>query len=226
MKLTVREAAKLLSVSESDVYHWVDAGEIPHLFINHTPLFNREELLEWATTRRMPLSVELFAEEGQHVVLAETLKRGGIHHHVAGTDLQSCLRAVVGCLPIENEDDRDLILHIMLARESQASTGVGHGIAIPHVRAPIVFAGRPAAIALCFLENPVPFEAIDGEPVTTIFAMMTPTIRSHLQVLSHLAMALHDAGFMAALNRRADAAVILAEARRVDEALAVQAPAK
>jgi PTS system nitrogen regulatory IIA component len=220
MKVNVREAARLLSVSESEVYRWVDDGEIPFLFVNHHPLFNREELLEWATARRMMLSPELFEDEGQHAQLAPALEQGGVHHDVGGTDIPSTLAAVVACLPIEDEEERDEILEIMAAREQEASTGIGGGIAIPHVRNPIVFAGRPPVIALCFLDHSVPFAAIDGKPVTTVFAMMTPTVRAHLQLLSHLSHALHDDAFVAALQRRANAATILAEARRVDAQLA------
>jgi nitrogen PTS system EIIA component len=219
MKVTVREAARLLAVSETELYRWVEDGEIPHLSVNHQPLFNREELLEWATVRRLPLSVELFADEGTRIALADALERGGVFHDVGGIDLRSTLRAVVGCLPIEDEADREMIVEIMIAREHEASTGIGNGIAIPHVRTPLVFAGRPAAIALCFLDHPAPFAAIDGKPVTTVFAMMTPTVRDHLHLLSHLSHALLDPGFLEALQQRADATAILGEARRIDAAI-------
>lgn len=219
MKVNVREAARLLSVSESELYRWVDEGDIPFVFVNHQPLFNRDELLEWATLRRLPLSSELFADEGEHAQLAPALEHGGVHYNVGGTEIASTLAAVVGCLPIDDPDERDTILEIMAAREAEASTGIGGGIAIPHVRTPLVFAGRPAAIALCFLDHAVPFAAIDGKPVTTVFAMMTPTVRAHLHLLSHLSHALNDNDFVATLQRRADAATILAEARRVDARL-------
>jgi PTS system nitrogen regulatory IIA component len=222
VKLTVREAAQLLSLSESDLYRWVDDGEIPFYMVNHQPLFSREELLEWATARHLPLSIELFADEGHMVPLADALARGGIHYDVAGHDRDSALRAVVRCLPVDDEGDRDMVLHIMLAREAELSTGVGRGIAIPHVRAPLVFAGRPAAVALCFLEQPVPFKAVDDQPVSTIFAMMTPRIRGHLQMLSRLSLGLHDAGFAAAVAARADRDTILAAAKHVDDNLAAK----
>jgi nitrogen PTS system EIIA component len=216
MKVNVREAARLLSLSETELYRLVEEGEIPFLFVNHQPLFNRDELLEWATARRMPLSPELFADEGPHPQLAEALERGGVHYDVGGTDIPTTLAAVVACLPIEDGDERTTILEIVRAREGEASTVIGGGIAIPHVRTPLVFAGRPSAIALCFLDHAVPFATVDGKPVTTMFAMTTPTVRAHLHLLSHLAYALTDQGFVAVLQRRADAVTILREASRVD----------
>ena len=219
MKVSVREAARLLSVSESEVYRWIDEGAVPFVSVNHTPLFNRDELLEWATARRMSLSPDLFADEGQHAQLAPALENGGIHYDVGGTDIPSTLAAVVDCLPITDPEERSEILDIMIAREAEASTGIGGGIAIPHVRMPLVFAGRSPAVALCFLDHAVPFTAIDNKPVTTVFAMMTPTVRGHLHLLSHLSHALNDSEFVATLQRRADAAAILAQARRVDAQL-------
>ena len=219
MKLSVRDAARLLSVSESELYHWIEDGEIPFYMVNHQPLFNREELLEWATAHKLRLSIELFADGAQPVMLGDALVRGGVHHGVTGTDRAAALRAAVTKLPITDEAERELVLEIMLARESEASTGVGNGIAIPHVRSPLVFAGEAPAIALCFLEQPIEFGAIDQQPVTTLFVMMTPTVQVHLQLLSRLSVALHDAEFVAVLARRADADGVLAEARRIDLAL-------
>jgi PTS system nitrogen regulatory IIA component len=78
--------------------------------------------------------------------------------------------------------------------------------------------------SLCFLERPVDFGALDGKPVHVLFAVISPTMRGHLQLLSRLAHALHDDPFRQALMAQAPAEDILREARRVDAALA--GPAK
>jgi len=70
----------------------------------------------------------------------------------------------------------------------------------------------------------VPFGAIDGQPVRTIFVLLSATVRGHLQLLSRLSMALLDPGFKAAVLRKAPAGEILAEASRVDTALAEKHP--
>ena len=51
------------------------------------------------------------------------------------------LRAVVARMPLADEGDRELLLDVLLAREAMGSTGVGDGIAIPHVRNPVVLDG-------------------------------------------------------------------------------------
>lgn len=223
MKITVREAARLLAVSESEIYRWVDDGEIPCHIVNHQPLFSRAELLEWATAHRKALSSELFDDGDASISLVSALERGGVHDRVAGADRDSVLRAVVATLPIADPGERDLVLSIMLARESEASTGIGDGVAIPHVRAPLVFAGAPPAIAVCYLERRVPFGAIDGQPVHVVFVMMTPTIRVHLQLLSRLSLALHDAAFKEALANHAPIREILDHARRIEATLSSRA---
>jgi PTS system nitrogen regulatory IIA component len=225
MKINAREAAKLLSVSESEVYRWVASGEMPCSVVNHQPLFSQAELLEWATARRLPISVELFEpgnDGGASVRLADALARGGVHHGVRGDGRASVLRAVVECLPIADEEDRRLLVQVLLAREALGSTAVGEGIAIPHVRSPLVFPGTFGLMALCFLATPVAFGASGGPPIHTIFALVSPTIRGHLQLLSRLSLALHDGAFNAAVLRRASAEEIVAEAQRLDRAVATR----
>jgi nitrogen PTS system EIIA component len=224
MKLKVREAAKLLSVSESEIYRWVDAGEIPCSITNHQPLFSRAELLEWAMARRLPASVELFeepdVEAAQPLRLADALAHGGVHHGIRGDDRESVLRSVVEHLPLPDEQDRALLVELLLAREALGSTAIGDGIAIPHVRSPLVFPGIHAAAALCYLESPVAFDAPDGRPVHSLFTLVSPTIRGHLQLLSRLSLALLDPGFKAAVLRKDNRDDIVAEAERVEAALA------
>jgi PTS system nitrogen regulatory IIA component len=225
VKLTVRQAARLLSVSESQVYRWVDSGEVPCSMMNHQPLFSRAELLEWATARRLPVSPKMFedGEDGPEPIrLADALERGGVHRGVRGADRPAVLRAIVERLAIDGTEERDLLLDVLLAREALGSTAIGDGIAIPHVRSPLVFAGMSGAVAICYLETPLDFDAPDGRPVHTLFTLVSPTIRGHLQLLSRLSLALLDPAFKAAVLGRLERDEIVAEARRVEAALPLE----
>ena len=221
MLLTVRDAAKLLGTPESEIYRWVDDGRIPFQRVNDQIRFHRAELLEWATARRLPVSVEMFHDEGadgQRLPdFARALEAGGIHYDVEGEDRESVLRAVLGCAPLPDDADRDFLLDVLLSRESMGSTGIGDGIAIPHVRNPVILSGAPALITLCFLRTPIEFGSIDGKPVHTIFSLVSPTAKGHLQLLAKLSWAMHDPGFSRAVTERARPEVILAEARRVEK---------
>lgn len=221
MQLTVRQAAQLLRTPERQIYRWIDEGEIPFETVNDQPRFNQAELLEWATMRRLPISEEIFRDAegngGPLPQLAEALERGGVHHHVRATDRESLLRAVVDCMPLGADVDREFLVSVLLAREASGSTGIGEGIAIPHVRSPVVLNGAPASITLCTLNSSVDFGAHDGQPVHTVFSIVSPTIRGHLQMVAKLAAALHDPGFKNAILQRAPAAEILKQAARLDK---------
>ena len=76
----------MLEVSEKTIYRWIEQKKLPVHRINDQYRFNRAELLEWATTQRVPLSVEIFREpEGDPLPsLSESLEAGGIHYRVSG----------------------------------------------------------------------------------------------------------------------------------------------
>jgi PTS system nitrogen regulatory IIA component len=224
MELNVREAARALGVPEKKIYRWIDENEIPFYMISGQPRFSRAALLEWATSRTMPVSVDVFHGEGENGPgpgLVEALRAGGVHADVPGTDRESVLLAVVGLLRLPPAVDREFLFQVLLAREAMGSTGIGDGIAIPHVRNPVVLHGAPASITLCYLANPIPFDAIDGQPVHTIFTMISPTIKGHLQLLARLSWALHDPQFKALVARRATADEIVKEAGRIEASFPV-----
>jgi PTS system nitrogen regulatory IIA component len=148
------------------------------------------------------------------------LSAGGIHHDVPGTDRSSVLREVVARLPLPAEVDREFVTAVLEAREAMGSTGIGDGIAIPHVRNPIVLHVSRPMVTLCFLENSVDFGALDGQPVRTLFALISPTVRAHLHLLSQLAFALRDPSFKNVVSRQGPREEILEEARRIESALA------
>jgi nitrogen PTS system EIIA component len=226
MHLTVADVAALLRTPPKQIYRWIDEGELNCNWFHDQPRFNRTELLEWATARHMPLAVEQFLDdEGDpenFPTLVASLGEGGIHYNIGGADRQSVLRAVVDVMHLP-EVEKETLVQVLLAREATGSTGIGDGIAIPHVRQPIVMGGSAASISLCFLEHPVDFCAIDGSPIHTLFLMISTTVRGHLQTLAKLSAALSDPGFKNAVLRRASAEEILHEAGRVEAGLPLPA---
>lgn len=207
MQLSVKHAATLLNVSEKTIYRWIKQEVIPAYRINEQFRFNRAELLEWATSRRIKISPDIFLEEeatnGLLPSLSDALKAGGVAYRVGGADIPSVLRAVVDVLNLPEEVDRDFLFQVLQARETLGSTGIGDGIAIPHVRNPVVLHVTKPSVTLCFLERPIDFRAIDGQHVSTLFTLISPTVRAHLHMLSRLGFVLQNQGFKAALKRQA-----------------------
>lgn len=78
------------------------------------------------------------------------------------------------------------ILEELCAREKLGSTGLGHGVAIPHAR--LEGLDHPAGVMIRLAE-PVDFDATDREPVDLIFALVVPeaATEEHLQLLGQAA---------------------------------------
>jgi PTS system nitrogen regulatory IIA component len=228
VKLTVRDAAHLLKVTEKTIYRWIKQGAIPAYQINDQYRFNRAELLEWATSRRIHVSPEIFAEPEGHETpppsLSEALRDGGVHYRVEGTDKAAVLHAAVGMMKLPEEVDREFLYQVLLAREALGSTGIGEGIAIPHVRNPIVLHLSRPMVMLCLLERPVDFGALDGQPVKALFILISPTIRAHLFLLSRLGFALRDADFKSAILGQASREKIQEALRRVEISMGEPSP--
>ncbi len=223
MHLNIREVSKLLKVSERKVNEWIKRGILRADRINHQYQFHRSDLLEQTASREIDVPAEIFSAvepAGGHALsLVDTLHAGGVHHGLPGTDKSTVLRTMVDMLALPSQADRESVWQLLLAREAMGSTAIGGGVAIPHVRRPILFSGSPASISLFFLEHPVDFGAADGTPVYAIFLLVSPTARMHLQLLSRLSFALHDSGLKSALARRASSDDILAEFQRVEDAM-------
>jgi nitrogen PTS system EIIA component len=222
MQLIVRDVARLLKVTEKTIYRWIREGSIPSCKVNEQYRFNRSELLEWATARKIAVPAEFFDEadaETPVTSVADAMLAGGIHHHLSGTDKVTVLTEVVKRIRFPHETDRELFLRVLLAREELSSTGIGDGIAIPHVRNPIVLHVAQPMITLCFLDRPIDFGAMDGKPVHSLFTLISPTVKAHLHLISRLAFALHHPAFSGVVARHAPGDEIMAAIRRVEAGL-------
>lgn len=199
MKLTVRDTAKLLNVSEKTIYRWIKQEVIPVYRINEQFRFNRSELLDWATSRRIQVSSEIFHESESSVTplpsLSDALRAGGIYYRLGGNEKASVLRTIVDILNLPEEVDRNFLYEVLMAREMLGSTGIGDGIAIPHVRNPVVLHVAKPSMSLCFLDNAIDFHSIDGQPVNILFTLISPTVRAHLHMLSRLGFVLQNQRF-------------------------------
>src|SRR5260370_273906 len=181
MQLTVRDVSKFLNVPESTVIRWIKQRGLPSQHVGGQYRFHRVDLLEWATANQIKVSVEVFdhleAEAEPGPSLAGALEAGGIFYQVKDTNKELALRAMVEVLPLPEGVDRELLLRLFLAREASASTAIGDGVALPHVRNPIVLHVERPMVTLCFLERPGDFGALDGKPVRGVFSLICPTLR-------------------------------------------------
>lgn len=98
-----------------------------------------------------------------------------------------------------------LVTDSLFARERLGSTGLGHGVAIPHGR----IKGLKNPMAAVFqLAHPIGFDAPDEQAVGLLIFLLVPeaATQRHLEILSEIAELLSDAGLRDKLNASASAA--------------------
>src|SRR6266568_2214339 len=212
MKLTIQEVAKLLGSNEERVHDWIEEDDLPAQRVRGQFRINRAELLEWATKHDITLASRVFArseEPESEPSLAEALRGGGIHFDVPGGKLEIVLRKILEVLPLDDDVDRDTLLHVLIARDALGLAAIGDGIAIPHVRTPIVLSSSGSTAALAFLIDPLAIPAPDDKAIDTLFFLICPTVHAHLAMLAKLAFCLRAPAFREALRLRAPADEIL-----------------
>ena len=99
------------------------------------------------------------------------------------------------------------IFDTLLQRERLGSTGVGHGVAIPHAK--LSNLDRMIGI-FARLDRPLDFEAIDDQPVDLIFMLLAPdgAGADHLKALARVARLLRDPAVAAKLRACRDSAAL------------------
>ncbi|MBU0594387.1 MAG: PTS IIA-like nitrogen regulatory protein PtsN [Pseudomonadota bacterium] len=102
---------------------------------------------------------------------------------------------------------RSKIFDSLFAREKLGSTGLGHGIAIPHGR---IKGLQDTLGVFIHLKEPIPFDAPDGAPVSLLFVLLVPEQATdmHLQILGELAHMFSDHHLREQLNTSRDREVL------------------
>lgn len=100
--------------------------------------------------------------------------------------------------------NRALITDSLFARERLGSTGLGHGVAIPHGR----IKGLKQPLAAVFqLAHPIGFDAPDEQPVQLMIFLLVPeaATQKHLEILSEIAELLSDSALREKMKQATDA---------------------
>ena len=145
--------------------------------------------------------------------MSKRFENGGIYHLADGKTKGDVLQKIVALIPGINSSESALIFNALMARETLGSTAIGNGIAIPHVRNPIILNIKGPSIMLCFLEKPIDFGALDGKKVSTIFTMISPTARIHLHLLARLSFLLQNDELRKVISPENELAKILLKIR-------------
>ncbi|MHC4994328.1 MAG: PTS sugar transporter subunit IIA [Planctomycetota bacterium] len=142
------------------------------------------------------------------MALTDILKVDCIKAPLEATDKKAAIYELVDLLHEKGRiSDAPALKEAIWQRESIRTTGMGHGLAVPH--------GKSAscdrlAIAIGVPAQPIDFQSIDGRPVSIIFLLASPPDQAtaHIQVLASVSRMMVQESFRAAMFEAKDAQTI------------------
>lgn len=136
--------------------------------------------------------------------LAELLSVDDVRLDVDATDKEALLAKIAGMLSRRQNLSQADVLASLGKREELGSTGLGHGVAIPHAR---MGQCNMASAALVRTRVPIPFDAPDGRPVSVFLGLIVPQRANerHLQLLATAAMMFGERKFRQSILACGDA---------------------
>ncbi len=152
--------------------------------MNLDTLISSNAVIISKTIKSKKRALEVLAEQ----LATEATKTG--QHSIANIDIDTVNTDAID--PLE-------IFHLLTNREKLGSTGIGHGVALPHARTDLT---DHAVGALLKLDKGIDFDSPDQQPTDLIFSLMVPEhyTDEHLKILAYLASLFSDENFCKALR--------------------------
>jgi fructose-specific phosphotransferase system IIA component len=125
--------------------------------------------------------------------IQDLLDRDLILMDLRAADKAGVIRELAGLLARNNRvHDPDALAQAVLDRESQGSTGIGEGIAIPHAKSQAI---DDIVVAFGRSTSGVDFQSLDGKPAYLFFLLVTPEDRpgEHLKLLARISRIMRNA---------------------------------
>jgi PTS system nitrogen regulatory IIA component len=177
--MTVKEVADYLRVSERTIYDWATKGHIPSGKLGTTWRFKRAEIEQWVNRRLNTVpadsardSMEKILTPERTLLLKEEKKKAA---------LEKIIDVISGHPAVRNKKE---LASGIFRREKLMSTGIGLGVAVPHVRLDSI---EDLVMAVGISKNGVTdYDSLDGQPVK-IICMIAAGKNQHAQHIKTLA---------------------------------------
>ncbi len=127
--------------------------------------------------------------------LSELLKEDVILHGFSAKDKWEAITKLVDHLVATKRvppDRRQVLLDLILARERDQSTGLEHGVAIPHATVAVL---ENAVAVLAISPDGVPFQSADGQPARILVLYFIPRkfVQKYIRMVAGIARLLNHA---------------------------------
>lgn len=187
--LTLEEVAKYLRVSERTVYDWAQKGELPAGKLGTAWRFRKKDIEKWVDGK---LSGKKPLTDSHQINIDSLLSPGRVCFLSSPHKREALLELAYMLAEAPQIQDRDRLIEAIFKREELMSTGIGQGIAIPHVRIPSV---RDLVIAAGISRPGIAdYQALDDQPVHIVLMLAAGEDQHayYLKALSSLSGRLKD----------------------------------
>jgi PTS system nitrogen regulatory IIA component len=177
--MTVQEVAEYLRVSERTIYDWASKNQIPCGKLGTTWRFKRSEIEQWVDSRlRKPA-----AAGANSILIADILTPQRIVLFEARTKEEALVRLIEVITVHPAIKDKNEFAEAVFRREQLMSTGIGLGVAVPHVRLESI---KELIMAVGISKTDIEdYDSLDGRPVRILF-MVAAGKNQHVQYIKIL----------------------------------------
>jgi PTS system nitrogen regulatory IIA component len=207
--LTLVQIAESFGEDEGTIRNWVRRDGLPCVIDGDRWMFDRAEVVAWAAARGRLAKTGFLATDrpqlGERLRLAQMLEAGGIWRDLEPAHVIEVLERVVAKLPGVGGPVHELLARRLRAADGISWAPIGHGLALPHLRAPVALGHASGIMALLFLRTSLTAvePGPDGAPIKRLLFFVAPSPRAHLDLLGQLSGALHRGGLLQPLLEEA-----------------------
>lgn len=194
MDLKIKDVAELLNISETTVRRLLNDGKIPAYRINRQYRFSRSEIEKWLMEQKLFGSERESKNEIAPLVKAGNMQfsfyraiyRGAVLPDLPLRTKEEIIRYTMGYMSTHFGLDAGVLTDLFLDREKLMSTGLGHGLAVPHTRDFLLDTHYDVVLTV-YPEEPIEYGSLDDEPVHTLFFLFASDDKNHLHLLAKIA---------------------------------------
>jgi len=218
LELTIKDIASLLMIPEKEVRSLVKKNGIPFQKIDDKELFNKQQIIEWALIRNLPLNIANHTKMSEYQLwnLNSIITENSFFYD-CDFDESHFIEQMVDKIDVGNNVDKGIIIQLLRNREELMSTAIGNGISLPHPRIPLMVGKNKPIINIFFPKRTLELKSLDAKPVHTIILVISQTIKQHLSLLAQMFFLLSNETFQSALINRLNSQEILKIIEQIDK---------
>jgi PTS system nitrogen regulatory IIA component len=191
MDLEVKEVSQLLNVPESILLKWIQEGKMPAYYIQNRYRMNRAEIEDFLLKHALDEESEFTQDVAKTIGklqfnLYRAINKGDVLADIPANSKASIIKETMKLMAPKLKLDPEILAEVFMQREKLAPTALGQGFAVPHAR-DFHLPSQNDVVTVVFLNKPIEFDALDGEPVHTLFFLLASDDKQHLSLLAKIA---------------------------------------